>query len=72
MFPQINTYMLLVQKFSFVLGSILYLLFAFIVVKQTTMMSKNVNDKFNSILITFAYLHVAFSIFLVFLTLVIL
>jgi hypothetical protein len=42
------------------------------VVKQTTMMSKHVNDKFNTILITFAYLHVAFSIFLVFLTLVIL
>ncbi|MBI2464578.1 hypothetical protein HYV64_00390 [Candidatus Shapirobacteria bacterium] len=72
MFPQINTYMLLVQKFSFVLGSILYLLFAFIVVKQTTMMSKNVSDKFNTVLITFAYLHAAFAIFLVFLTLTIL
>lgn len=72
MFPQINTYLLLVQKFSFVLGSILYLLFALIVVKQTTMMSKNVNDKFNSVLILFAYLHAGFAVFLVFLTLVIL
>lgn len=72
MFPQINTYLLLVQKLSFVLGSVLYLLFALIVVKQTTMMSKNVNDKFNAVLITFAYVHAAFSVFLVFLTLVIL
>lgn len=72
MFPQINTYMLLVQKLSFVLGAVLYLIFALIVVKQTTMMSKNVSDKFNSVLIIFAYLHAAFSVFLVFLTLTVL
>jgi hypothetical protein len=72
MFPQINTYMLLVQKFSFVLGAVLYLIFAIVIVKQTTMMSKNVNDKFNSVLVSFAYLHLAFSVFLVFLTITIL
>ncbi|MFZ2152644.1 MAG: DUF5657 family protein [Microgenomates group bacterium] len=68
----LNLYFLLAQKFSFVLGSIIYLVFALIVVKQTTMMSKNVIDKFNPVLISIAYLHLAFSIFLVFLTLVIL
>ncbi len=72
MFPQINTYILLIEKMSFVLGSILYLVFALVVIKQTTMMSKNVSDKFNGILITFAYIHAGFSIFLVFLTLTIL
>jgi hypothetical protein len=72
MFPQINTYFLLLEKFAFVLGAFLYTIFALVIVKQTTMMSKNVSDKFNSILIIFSYLHLAFSIFLVFLTLVIL
>ena len=72
MFPQINNLFLIAEKSFFVLSSIFYLIFAIIVVKQTTMMSKNVSDKFNSILITFAYIHAAFSFFLVFLTLVIL
>jgi len=72
MFPQINTYILLLEKLSFVLGAFLYLIFAIIVIKQTSMMSKNVYDKFNNILITFSYIHAAFSVFLVFLTLVIL
>ena len=72
MLPQIDSIMLILQKSFFVLGAILYLLFALIVVKQTTMMSRNVNDKFNSILITFAYVHAAFSILLVLITLVIL
>jgi hypothetical protein len=72
MFPQINTYTLLLGKSSFVLGALLYFVFALLVVKQTTTMSKNVNDKFNSILITFSYLHAAFSFFLILLILVIL
>ena len=72
MFPILNNYFLLLEKLSFVLGAILYLIFALVVVKQTTMMSNNVNDKFNGILITFSYLHLTFSILLVFLTLIIL
>ncbi len=62
----------LVQKTSFVLGSIIYLIFAIVVLKQTTMMSKNVNDKFNPILITIATLHLLAACFLVFLTITIL
>lgn len=72
MFPNFNLYLLLIQKSFFVLGAILYLIFSLVVVKQTSMMSRNVKDKFNSVLITFSYIHLAFSIFLVFLTLVIL
>lgn len=72
MIPNFNSYLLIAQKLFFVLGSIIYFLFALIVVKQTTMMSKNVKDKFNGILITFSYLHLAFSAFLILLTLLIL
>jgi hypothetical protein len=72
MFPQINNIILIAEKSFFVLGAIFYLVFALIIVKQTTMMSKNVSDKFNSILISFSYLHLLFSILLVFLTLVLL
>jgi hypothetical protein len=72
MFSQFSNYLLLMEKSFFVLSAVLYLFFAFIIVRQTTMMSKNVYDKFNAILVTFSYLHFAFSIFLVILTLLIL
>lgn len=72
MIPQINQYLQVLEKSSFVLGAVLYVIFAMVVVKQVGTMSKNVNDKFNSILIAFSYLHFAFAVFLVFLTLVIL
>lgn len=67
-----NNFILLAFKICFVLGAILYLIFAVIIVKQTLMMTKNVQDKFNSILIIFSYLHLAFSVFLVLLTLLVL
>jgi hypothetical protein len=69
---QLNDYFFLVVKALFVLGTLLYLVFAAVVVKQTTTMSKNVSDKFNPVLIAFAYLHFAFSVFLVILTFLIL
>jgi hypothetical protein len=72
MIPQINQYLQILEKASFVLGAVLYVIFAMVVVKQVGTMSKNVNDKFNSVLIAFSYLHFAFAVFLVFLTLVIL
>jgi hypothetical protein len=65
-------YLQVAEKLLFILGTVIYSIFALVVVKQTTTMSKNVNDKFNPILIAFAYLHFAFSLFLIFLTLVIL
>ena len=69
---EFNHYLLLLGKSCFVIGSVVYLVFAVVVVKQVLMMTKNINDKFNSILIIFSYLHLAFSIFLILLTLVIL
>ena len=72
MSSQINSYMLLLQKGGFILGAIFYLIFALIIVKQVSTMSKNINDKFNALLITFSYIHLIFSIILVFLTIVIL
>ena len=58
----------LFEKAIFILGSILYLFYAGVVVKQVSMLTKNVNDKFNPILIFFSYGHLLFAIGLVFLT----
>ncbi|MDD4026565.1 MAG: hypothetical protein PHO75_00035 [Candidatus Shapirobacteria bacterium] len=57
-------YFFIFTKGFFILSSILYLVFALIVVKQVTSMSKSVTDKFNPILVIFSYLHLGFSIFL--------
>jgi len=70
--PDFSRYLLLLGKGLFVTGAVLYFIFALVVVKQVLMMTKNVNDKFNSVLILFSYLHLGFSIFLIFLTLVVL
>jgi len=66
--PDINSIFTLLFRIFFLLGSVFYVVFAVVVVRQVAMMSKNVYDKFNSILIIFSYLHLAFSIFLVLLT----
>jgi hypothetical protein len=72
MLNQLNLYLQIIEKASFVLGAILYLIFALVVVKQVGSMTKNVFDKFNSILVAFSYLHIAFAVFLVFLTIIVL
>ena len=69
MLPQINQYLLLVEKLSFILGSVIYLIFGLVIVKQVSVVSKEVRDKFNSILIAFSYFHLIFCILLVILTL---
>lgn len=63
-----NSIFTLLFRIFFLLGAVFYVVFAVVVVRQVAMMSKNVYDKFNSILIIFSYLHLAFSIFLVLLT----
>ncbi|HAP38113.1 hypothetical protein A2574_02625 [Candidatus Shapirobacteria bacterium RIFOXYD1_FULL_38_32] len=68
----INNYILLATKFIFLLGTLIYFIFALIVVKQTTTLSRSVYDKFNSILIIFSYTHLVFSFFLILLTFIIL
>lgn len=72
MINQINQYLQLVGKASFILGAIFYLVFAVIVVKQVSTMSKNVYDKFNYILIIFSYLHLIFAGLFLFMTILIL
>lgn len=67
-----NLIILLFQKIIFVLGALIYLVFAIIVVRQVTTMTKNVNDSFNPALIIFSYLHLLFALFLVLLTLFVL
>lgn len=70
--PDFTVLIFMLGKVFFVLATVIYAIFAFIVVKQTTTMTKNVQDKFNPVLITFCYLHLALSILLIILTLLIL
>lgn len=61
----LNGYFFGLTKIFLVLFSFLYLIFALIVVKQVTSMSKSVTDKFNSLLVLFSYCHLGFSVFLI-------
>jgi Family of unknown function (DUF5657) len=72
MFANFDLYFRLAQKIFFILAAVIYLIFATVVVKQTAMMTHNVNDKYNSALVAISYLHLTSSILLVFLTLVLL
>ena len=54
-----------ITRIFFIALSFLYLVFALIVVKQVTSMSKSVTDKFNPILILFSFVHLGFSILLI-------
>lgn len=72
MFNSLNNYLIVAEKIFGVLGTIVYFIFALVVVKQVSTMSKNVKDKFNSILIIFSYLHLIAAGLLVFLALTIL
>lgn len=67
-----NNYLLLVTKFFFVLGAILYFIFSIIIVRQTTTMTRNVSDDFNPILVAFSYIHLVFAAILALFTLLVL
>jgi len=67
MLQDLNIYIALAEKIFGILGALVYLIFALVVVKQVTTMSKNVKDKFNGILIIFSYLHLVVAVLLVFL-----
>ncbi len=54
---QFDQILLLVQKIFGLTGALIYFIFAFIIVRQVTSMSKIVHDKFNTLLIIFSYLH---------------
>lgn len=62
----------LLEKIFEVVGSLIYLIFALVIVKQVNTMTKNVKDKFNGILITISYLHLMVAIMLAFLAWIVL
>jgi hypothetical protein len=58
-------------KGMFVISSLLYLIFATIVVRQTYQMTSKIYDMFNTILIIIAWVHFVISILLVLLVLLV-
>ncbi|HBP50729.1 MAG: hypothetical protein US68_C0010G0018 [Candidatus Shapirobacteria bacterium GW2011_GWE1_38_10] len=72
MFPDFTNYLVLVEKIFGIVGSLIYLIFALVIVKQVNTMTRNVRDKFNGILIVFSYIHLVVAILLVFLAWIIL
>lgn len=67
-----GNYLAIFERVLGVLGTIIYLIFSLVVVKQVGTMTKNVKDKFNSVLIAFSYLHLLAAIILVFLAWIVL
>ncbi len=61
----LDSYFFSITKIFFIALSFLYVIFALIVVKQVTSMSKSVTDKFNIFLIAFSFIHLIFSVVLV-------
>lgn len=72
MIGQLGIILRVIEKILTGLGSLVYLIFALVVVKQVTSMSKEVHDKFNGLLIAFSYLHLIFSLALLVLALILL
>jgi len=72
MFGNLNNYLLIAVKICGILGTLIYLIFSLVIVKQVSTMSKNVKDKFNGVLIAFSYIHLMAAVLLVFLALTIL
>ena len=64
-FLGLENYFLIFIKIFFIIFSVLNLIFSLIVVKQATSMSKDINDKFNFILISFSYLYMILSVLLI-------
>jgi len=60
----VGNILLVVEKVIAILGTIIYLIFALVIVKQVTTMTHQVKDKFNGVLIAFSYLHLLFSLLL--------
>lgn len=72
MMSNLSSYFHFLEKFLGIMGSVIYLIFALVIVKQVNTMSKNVKDKFNGILIMISYIHLLGAVLLVFLALTIL
>lgn len=66
----INIYLSILERIFAVIGTGVYLIFAIVIVKQVSMMSKNVYDKFNSVVIIFSYIHLVLAVFLMLMSIV--
>jgi hypothetical protein len=56
---------LVIVKWFFVVGLIMYSLFAVVVIKQVSVMSETVDSSVNSVMKLFSWLHLAMAILLV-------
>lgn len=70
MLPDFNSYLILLERIFAIIGTGLYLIFAIVIVKQVSMMTKNVYDKFNGVVIVFSYIHLALAIFLMLMSII--
>jgi hypothetical protein len=67
MLPSLNNLLIVLEKVFAIIGSIIYFIFASIVVRQAKNFSKNVQDIFNPVIITASIVHLITSGILVFL-----
>jgi len=70
MLPDFTSYFILLERIFAIVGTGLYLIFAIVIVKQVSMMTKNVYDKFNGVVIIFSYIHLLLSLLLVLMSIV--
>jgi hypothetical protein len=70
MLPDVTGYLVILERIFAVVGMGLYLIFAIVIVKQVSMMTKNVYDKFNGLVIIVSYIHLALAIFLMLMSIV--
>lgn len=70
MLPDFTGYLLLLERIFAGVGTGIYLIFAIVIVKQVSMMTKNVYDKFNGVVIVVSYVHLILAIFLMLMSIV--
>lgn len=70
MIPDLSGFLTFLGRLFAIVGTGLYLIFAIVIVKQVSMMTKNVYDKFNGVVILVSYLHLALAIFLMLMSIV--
>lgn len=69
---QFQPYLFILEKYLAIFGTVIYFIFALIIVRQVISMSKHIQDKFNYVLIIFSWVHLAFSALLILITILIL
>lgn len=72
MLPHVNNLFPIFLKVFAIIGGIFYFVFSLIVVKQVSSLSKNIQDRFNGLIVSASYIHLIFAGLLVFLVLILL